>query len=125
MDVQTLLRDDRFAGEACIRPVSWRDGDAVLEVELTEKHLNANGVAQGGLIFTLADTAFAVAANAGPRDAVTQSCTVNFLRPGSGSKLTAHASVFSSSRSVCCADVTVTDDRGREVAKLLCTGHYV
>ena len=119
------MKDDRFAAEAGIRLVSCRDGEAVLEAELTEKSRNANGFAQGGMIFTLADTAFAVAANAGERDAVTLSCTVNFLRPGIGSRLTAHAVIFSSTRSVCCADVTVTDDRGREVAKLLCTGHYV
>ena len=111
--------------DAGIRLVSCGDGEAVTEVTLEPRHLNAVGTAQGGLIFTLADTAFAAAANAGGQETVSLSTTVNFLRSAraEAGKLTARAVTVSRGRSVCCIDVTVTDERGRAVAKLQCTGY--
>ena len=124
MDIWEFISHDRFAMDAGIRLVSCGDGEAVAEVALEPRHLNAVGTAQGGLIFTLADTAFAAAANAGAPETVSLSTTINFLRPAraEGGKLTAHAVTISRGRSVCCIDVTVTDEQGRAVAKLQCTG---
>ena len=124
MDIWEFISHDRFAMDAGIRLVSCGDGEAVTEVTLEPRHLNAVGTAQGGLICTLADTAFAAAANAGAPETVSLSTTVNFLRParGEGTVLTAHAVTVSRGRSVCCIDVSVTDGEGRAVAKLQCTG---
>ena len=126
MDIWEFISHDRFAMDAGIRLVSCGGGEAVAEVALEPRHLNAVGTAQGGLIFTLADTAFAAAANAGSPETVSLSTTVNFLRPARAegeAKLTARAVTVSRGRSVCCIDVTVTDEQGRAVAKLQCTGY--
>ena len=123
MDVREIISHDRFAMDAGIRLVSCGDGEAVTEVTLEPRHLNGVGTAQGGLIFTLADTAFAAATNAGEQTTVSLSTAINFLRPaGAGQTLTARAVTVSRGRSVCCIDVMVTDEQGRPVAKLQCTG---
>lgn len=123
MDPRELIANDRYATDAGIRLVSCGGGEAVLEVTLTERHLNADGFAQGGLIFTLADTAFAVAVNEkGKRDTVTLTSTANYIRPVSTGTLTAKATTVSRGRSTCCVDVLVTNDAGKAVAKLQFTG---
>ncbi|MBR1660232.1 MAG: PaaI family thioesterase [Oscillospiraceae bacterium] len=119
------IAGDRFAMENGVKLLSCGHGAARAEVRLEERHKNANGVAQGGLIFTLADTAFALLCNAEGRRAVGLSNTIQFLRPGTGERLTATASMVGSTRSTCCADVIVTDDRDRVVAKMQCTGYYI
>ena len=123
MDIREFITHDRFAMDAGIRLVSCGDGEAVTEVTLNERHMNGVGTAQGGLIFTLADTAFAAAANAGGQTTVSLNTSINFLRAAREGKLTAHAVTVSRGRSVCCIDVTVTDEQGRAVAKLQCTGY--
>ena len=125
MDAFEFVGQDRFAADNGIRLVSCENGVAVTEVEIAERHLNANRVVQGGLIFTLADTAFALLCNSGERRAVSLADTINFLRPGTGTKLTATARFVSSGKTTSCVDVVVTDDRDRAVAKMQCTGCYI
>ena len=122
MDIFALIENDRFAREAGCRLVSCGNGEAVVEVELQERHLNGVGTAQGGLIFTLADTAFAAAANEGGQQTVSLSAAVSFLRAPRAGTLRAHAMTVSRGRSTCCIDVTVTDGEGRTVAKVQCSG---
>lgn len=125
MGALEFIGNDRFAAENGVRLVSCENGVAVTEVALEERHLNANHVAQGGLIFTLADTAFALLCTAGDRRGVGMANTINFLRPGTGTKLTATAVFVNNGRTTNCVDVVVTDDQNRIVAKMQCTGYYV
>ena len=122
MDIYELIGNDRFAVENGCRLVECGGGEAVVEVELEPRHLNGVGAVQGGLIFTLADTAFAAAANADGHQIVSLSSTVNFLRAVRGGKLTARAVPVSRGRTTCCYDVLVTDGEGKPVAKVQCTG---
>lgn len=46
-----------------MRLTTVREGYACAEVEVEERHLNAAGVCQGGVYFTLADLAFAAVTN--------------------------------------------------------------
>ncbi|MBR1496795.1 MAG: PaaI family thioesterase [Oscillospiraceae bacterium] len=124
-EAMELISRDRFAAENGIRLVSCAEGAAVAEVTLEERHKNANGVAQGGLIFTLADTAFALLCNSDGKHGVGVVNTINFLRPGVGTRLTAVATMVGQTRSTCCVDVLVRDDQDRVVAKMQCTGYYV
>ena len=122
MDIQRLLNTDRFAADVGIRLVSAGNGEAVLALDLEERHLNGNSVAQGGVIFTLADTAFAVAMNNPERDAVSLDCAITFLRPAPLGTLTAHAVTVSAGRRTCSVEVRVTDGQGRLVARMQGTG---
>lgn len=56
-------------------------GEARLQVRLKPEHLNNWGSAHGGLLFSLADSAFALASNSHGPLAVALSAHIEFLRP--------------------------------------------
>jgi acyl-CoA thioesterase len=58
-----LNNGDRFASENGIQLTEVREGYARAEVTVEERHLNAAGVCQGGVYFTLADLTFAAVTN--------------------------------------------------------------
>ena len=60
------------------------DGRAVLRLIVDERHLRTRGIAHGGLVSTLLDTAMGIAVSTGTPDgsfAVTAQLNVNFVRP--------------------------------------------
>ncbi|GAA3674362.1 hydroxyphenylacetyl-CoA thioesterase PaaI [Arthrobacter ginkgonis] len=72
------------------------EGRATITMQLRREMLNGFGIAHGGMIFALADTAFALACNphTGSADTITVAAGVdiNFLKPGiPGRTLTAAA----------------------------------
>src|SRR5882724_7010634 len=56
-------------------------GRATVALTVTEAMLNGHDTCHGGVIFTLADTAFSLACNSHNRRAVAQFCSIQFLRP--------------------------------------------
>lgn len=56
-------------------------GRAIVALTVTEAMLNGHETCHGGVIFTLADTAFSLACNSHNRRAVAQFCSIQFLRP--------------------------------------------
>ena len=64
-----------------IRLVSAGHGYAEIEMTVTPEMLNGHETAHGGLIFTIADTAFAYACNSGNVRTVAQAATIAFLNP--------------------------------------------
>lgn len=96
---------------------------AVCTLRIGPRHLNVRGQVMGGAIFTLADFAFGVAANALPEtDVVTACAQIQFLNAARGSVLTAETSCLKSGRTTCVMDVTIRDDAGTLVAKAVMTG---
>ena len=61
--LERLNSSDRFASGIGARLVEVREGYARAELTVEERHLNAAGVCQGGVIYTLADLAFAGVCN--------------------------------------------------------------
>ena len=111
-----INRFDRFAAENNIRLTKVEPGYAEAELIISESHLHGNNVVQGGAIFTLADIAFAGAANAENEGMVTQTSNLTFLRPGDGTKLVAAARVVNRGRMTGVYTVEVRNDRGKLVA---------
>lgn len=56
-------------------------GYARLRMKVRADMLNGHGTCHGGMIFTLADSAFAFACNSGNALTVAQSCDINFVNP--------------------------------------------
>ena len=56
-------------------------GEAVAHMTVREDMVNGFGVCHGGLLFTLADTAFAFACNAYDDVTVAAAASIDFLRP--------------------------------------------
>lgn len=111
-----INRFDRFAAGNNIRLTKVEPGYAEAEMIVTTDVLNGNNVVQGGAIFTLADMAFAGAANAQNNGMVTQSSNLTFLRPGDGEKLFAAAREINRGRSSGLYEIRVTNTKGKLVA---------
>uniref|UniRef100_UPI00334108EA hydroxyphenylacetyl-CoA thioesterase PaaI n=1 Tax=Castellaniella defragrans TaxID=75697 RepID=UPI00334108EA len=56
-------------------------GTATLTMTVRRDMLNGHGICHGGMIFTLADTAFAYACNSGNHNTVASACHIDFLAP--------------------------------------------
>lgn len=61
--LERLNAEDRFARSIGARLTEVREGYSCAELTVEERHLNGAGVCQGGVIYTLADLAFAAVAN--------------------------------------------------------------
>jgi uncharacterized protein (TIGR00369 family) len=98
------------------------DGTAILALNLSEMHLRTRGIAHGGVIATLLDTAMGVAVSTQTPDgcfAVTCQLNVHFIRPGwNGERLLIAAKVSHSgaTTSVAQAKMTIGDDVGVALA---------
>ena len=125
-DIRLFLKEDHFAFDLCgITIDEMGDGTACCSMQLEKKHLNANGVVQGGAIFTLADICFTAAANSSDGVMVSQSADIHYLRPGTGSCLYAQAERIHEGRTTGLYRVDVFDDQKRRVAYATVTGFRV
>lgn len=121
--VRAFFERDRFATESGITIVSAQPGEAVCRMTATEHHQNAGGAVQGGAIFTLADFAFAAAANCGGELTVSINNNISFLTTARGGELSAHAVMRRATKRICFYDVTVTDELGTLIATMSVTGY--
>lgn len=114
---------DRFATNNGMYIESVTEGDASCALEITKEHLNAVGGVQGGVVFTLADFAFAVATNCGERCVVSVKSDITFMHATRGKKLIAHAVEKSSTRKLTFYDVEIRDDLDELIATVTMTGY--
>lgn len=122
-EIKAFFAADRFAVANGIEILEATPGYARCTCPILPQHLNAGGAVQGGMLFTLADFTFAVAANAGGVPTVTLDGTVSFLRPAKGKELIATAKELHSGKTICHYQVEITDDLGSKVAILSATGY--
>lgn len=93
-------------------------GRAVLSMPVAAQHLNGHGICHGGLIFSLADSAFAFACNSYNRVCVAQHNSITYLAPGqSGDRLIATALEVTRQGRSGIYDVAVTTEDGRRIAE--------
>jgi acyl-CoA thioesterase len=96
-----------FALLCDMETVSVSDGEAVVRMPVDGK-LNALGTVHGGAIFTLADQAFALAANANGEPQVALTANISYLKPARVT-LTAHARKVGENKSTSVYEVLVHD----------------
>ena len=126
--VKERFEKDVFATETTgIEIVDVGECYAKCMLYLKPKHLNAMGAVMGGVIYTLADFAFAVAANIGTGDnrVVSQHMSISFLSPAKGNTLIAVAKCLKAGRRTCLYEITVTDELGTMVAYTTANGFTV
>lgn len=104
-----FFEDDAFAKLVGAEIVELTDQKAVVRAEIKGEHLNANGSVQGGMLYTLADFAFAVLSNHTHPMTVTQGGNIQYLRAAVTPYITATAKeiVRSGHNTVC--EVLVQD----------------
>lgn len=115
-------KKDRFAASNLIEVVDVKEGWAKAQVMIKKEHLNGVDIAHGGIIFTLADVAFGVAANSYGRVAVTLSAEISFLNPAiEGTLITAEAEELALKNTISSYLVSVKDVNGQLLATMKCT----
>lgn len=123
-EVRKFFSKDRFATEngAVIDEIG--DHYAKCSMPITERHLNAMGALMGGASFTLADFAFAVAANWQNPGTVSINSNIAFLGVAKGKVLIAEAVMIKSGRTTCYYNIDVNDELGNKVAAVTITGFH-
>jgi acyl-CoA thioesterase len=113
------FKADRFATEVTgIEIVDARPGYAKTKLVIQPKHFNAVGIVQGGVLFTLADFAFAVAGNAGVEETtVAIECNLSFLKPTTSGILYAEAIQTAKTKSLVSFEIPVTNENNELVAR--------
>ena len=117
-EIRARFAADRFAVEAAgVQIMEAEPGRCLCRMALRPIHCNAAGWPMGGAVFTLADFAFAVAANAfAARVTVSQQVSITFLSPAKGEVLTAEARCLKAGRTACFYQVEIRDETGAQVA---------
>ena len=113
---------DKFAVNTGVTLDELNDKEAVCSLKLCDDHKNAYGGVMGGVIFTLADFAFAVLSNQIHQLTVAQQVDIHYLSAPNGDKLIARATCRKSGRTSSVINVDISDDTGRDVAQFVGTG---
>jgi acyl-CoA thioesterase len=94
-----------------------RPGYARLTLIVRPDMLNGHAICHGGVIFSLADSAFAFACNSHNQNTVASGCSIDFLAPAkAGDELSAEAVESALLGRIGVYDVTVTNSEGRTIA---------
>ena len=86
LDQARQAADAMWRGDAASRALGMAveipaAGSAVATMQVRDDMVNGHSICHGGLVFALADTAFAFACNGHGYDAVAASAQIEFLRP--------------------------------------------
>lgn len=115
---ETMLASEGTGGAWELEIEAAAEGYARVAMRLRPDMLNGFGIAHGGMIFGLADTAFAYACNSRDMATVAQSATINFIDAGrAGERLVAEAREKALKGRTGVYAVTVTGEDGRVVAE--------
>jgi len=117
-----MWADDRASRAMGITLGEVGPGHATATMTIREDMANGHGIAHGGYLFALADTAFAFACNSYNTRVVAQHNTITYLTPGHvGETLTANCTEAHKAGRSGVYDVTITGEDGRRIA--LFRGH--
>jgi acyl-CoA thioesterase len=114
--VKQRLRNDKFAERGNIELLSISPGRATARMTLQPHHLNGIGTVQGGAIFTLADFAFAAAANSHGTVSVAVNASITFMKAAQTGTLWAEARELAKNFKIGTYSVDIKDDQGDLVA---------
>ena len=115
---ETLLAREGTGPAWGVQIEEAREGYARVRMTLRDDMLNGHRSAHGGMIFALADTAFAYACNSRNETTVAQSATIAFLAPAAtGDVLIAEARETSRSGRSGVYQVSVRTADGRVIAE--------
>ncbi|HSI51815.1 MAG TPA: hydroxyphenylacetyl-CoA thioesterase PaaI [Ideonella sp.] len=120
--VAEAVRDAMWAGDRASKALGMQllfiaPGQAVMQMTVRADMLNGHAICHGGLVTTLADSAFAFACNAHNEVTVASGFNVDLIAPGrEGDVLTARAVELSKSGRTGLYDVEVRNQRDERIA---------
>ena len=104
-----------------ISEVFTERGKCRVKMEVFEELRSPFGMVFGGVIFSLAESASALAVTSLNDTYVTMDSTINFLNPGIGEYLFADAEVIHTGETSCLVEVIVSDDEEVVISKAMFT----
>lgn len=118
-----LTAEDQVAKLLQIKIVEVAPGYAKAEMRIQASHLNGVGTLHGGIMFSLADYVFAVAANSYGTPTVAVQASISYYKAPSGPIVSAESKELLSGRKICSYEVEIRDADGTLVAKFTGTGY--
>ncbi len=117
--LENLNTNDRFAASIGAQLTEIREGYAQAELTVEERHLNGANVCQGGVIYTLADLAFAGVANCHGILTLGINNSITFLKSAQlGDHITAVCTEVLDHRKLPYCDIKVTNQQGELIAMM-------
>jgi acyl-CoA thioesterase len=114
---EALVERDATAKMLGILVVGVKPGHARVTMTVRSDMVNGHRTCHGGLIFTLADSAFAVSCNSHNERAVAAAAAIDFLAPAfEGDVLTAEAAELWRAGRSGIYEITVTNQRAERIA---------
>lgn len=123
---QALLANDQASRNLGIRIEEVRPGFARLRMPVRADMLNGHGTCHGGIVFALADSAFAVACNTHNAVTVAAAAAIDFLAPAKvNDELMAEARELWRSKRSGIYEISVANQRGETIGLFRGRSHCV
>jgi acyl-CoA thioesterase len=123
---EDMFRSDRTSKWLGMQVAEVSPGRAVLQMTVRDQMLNGHDICHGGLIATLADSAFAYACNSYNEFTVASGFAIELLAPGRlGDVLTATCHEVSKAGRTGVYDTEVTNQHGQRIAVFRGRSHTV
>ena len=121
-EARGFLVKDRFATANGIALEELNEDSCVCSINIREDHRNALGNIMGGVIFTLADLAFAIITNNVHYPTVALDSDIRYLSSSKGENLIAKASLVKSGKTTSTVSISVYDEFDKLIALFTGTG---
>ncbi len=106
-----FFEDDGFVKLIGAELVEVTEEKAVVRAKIGREHQNANGSVQGGMLYALADYAFAALANFLHPMTVTQGGSIQYIRPATTAVVTATAREMVRNGHNTVSQIIITDEK--------------
>ena len=124
-EIRDKFTGDKFATEATgIVIEEAYEGYCRCSLKLDRKHYNAVNQVMGGVMATMVDFAFAVAANCEDHLTVTSTCQINYLSPVKGDVIYSEAKVIKDGKRSCYYEASILDCE-KAVARATISGMHL
>ena len=123
-EIREFFSHDLYAYDTGAYIEEVGDRYAKISLTLTERHRNAVGGVMGGVYFTIADFAFAVASNWQSPGKVSLDSDISIIGVPSTDKIYAETELVKDGRSVCTYIVRVNDGTGKPLAVVKTVGFH-
>ena len=101
------------------------DGYSRCSLQVEDRHLAAHHHVMGGALFTMADFAFAVAANPPGQTTVTATSNISYISMPKDDRLVAECRQIKDGRRACYYETRITDGQGNLVAVVTAMGMHM
>jgi acyl-CoA thioesterase len=110
---------DKFARSIGVQVIEALPERAECKLDINENHLNGLELVNGGVLFTIADYAMAVAANANGSSTVTLNSSIDFIKSASKGTIVAVATLVKAGRTISRYRVEVRLEENSELLAVL------